>query len=219
MKYLFRILPVFCTLMVAVFLFNACDDNNTDDIPDELQKGEGLIPAVIGNRWIYSDSLWIADSLWHANFDTVEIIDTLMRGDQIWWQTKSYIPDLYNDDPYHNPNQDAGEFYIRNDSIFGVTYNWGNRETVLRFIPPPDTSTSYYVWYEDTGWIRTAVMQPESITVPAGTFDSCGVYTDITIESDIIHVIAPGVGVLQRSVIGSSLRWIITLIGYELVLD
>ncbi len=190
MKYSLPVRPVFCTLLLAVLLFNTCVDTDDGDVPDELQKGEGLIPAVIGNTWIYSDSLWIVDSLYYANFDTVEIVDTLMRGDQIWWQTKNYISDL------HDQYRIDGEFYIRNDSIYGVTYPWGNRLTALRFIPPPDTSISYSVPYLDFSIRRTAVMQPEPITVPAGTFDSCGVYHDYF---GIDIVIAPGIGVISES--------------------
>lgn len=189
-----------------MLFINACGDDNNGNVPDELQKGEGLIPAVIGNKWIYSDSLWLVDSLYFAYFDTVEIIDTLMRGNQTWWQTKGMIPGLW------------GEFYIRNDSIYGSDYFFDTRLTHLWFIPPSETPISYYVDFEDTGgWIRTVVMQPEPITVPAGTFDSCGVYSDTTVH--IEHIIAPGVGIIRRSVIRSRSRWIITLIDYELVLE
>ncbi|MFQ6678761.1 MAG: hypothetical protein ACE5D0_10670, partial [Fidelibacterota bacterium] len=201
-----HIYPALSMFLLAVLLFNTCNDTHGGDVPDELPKGEGLIPAVIGNQWIYSDSLWMSDSLYYAYFDTVEIVDTLIRGDQIWWQTKGMIPGLW------------GEFYIRNDSIYGSDYVFDTRLTHLWFVPPSETPISYYVDFEDTGgWIRTVVMQPEPITVPAGMFDSCGVYTDT--HNHMEHIIAPGVGIIRRSVIRPNSRWIITLIDYELVLD
>jgi len=59
-------------------------------------------------------------------------------------------------------------------------------------------------------------MQPEPITVPAGTFDSCGVYFE---DFDVETVIAPGVGVIRETIIYPGVRWIHTLVDYELVLD
>lgn len=181
------------SLSVVLFTFFSCNDENNEDV-----LTRPLIPAAIGNYWVYVDSIWNDDQLIEVSFDTVTIIDTFMLDGHIWWEVEGHrpLPFIY------------AEFAIRNDTIFSIQGSW-TRELSIDYIPPPDTLVAYYSIYEGDLWIdRTAIKYPEPIIVGLGSFIECGQY--IT-EDDPYYweeYVYPGIGIIvSKTFRDSNWQW------------
>ncbi|MCH7762807.1 MAG: hypothetical protein IIB95_03595 [Candidatus Marinimicrobia bacterium] len=171
--------------LIALILLSCNDNNNT---PPDDQPYRGLIPAAIGNYWIYADSIWINQNLTSVKFDTVEIVEIIMRDSITWWQLSGWeLPYLRR------------EFAVINDSVYSWQIFFSQTFKSLVYIPPPDTMTVYESTISgDILIYRTAELWNEPIELGLGTFHDCGRYTvgEIAMGAQIEEFIAPGVGII-----------------------
>ena len=173
------------TIILIVLLLLSCSDNN--NTPPDDQPYRGLIPAAIGNYWIYADSTWINQNLSEVKLDTVEIVDIIMRDSITWWQLSGWeLPYLRR------------EFAVINDSVYSWQIFFSQSFKSLVYIPPPDTMTVYESTISGDNLIyRTAELWNEPIEIGLGTFEGCGRYIVGEEEDERIEeFIAPGVGII-----------------------
>jgi len=171
-------------ITIIALILISCNDNN--DPPPDDQPYRGLIPAAIGNYWIYTDSTWINQNLTSVKLDTVEIVDIIMRDSITWWQLSGW------EIPYFRR-----EFAIINDSVYSWQIHWTSFKSLV-YIPPPDTMVVYESTISGDNLIYiTAELWNEPIEIGLGTFDGCGRYTVGEEEDERIEeFIAPGVGII-----------------------
>lgn len=122
-------LPV---LAFSLLFITACP-RGLDEEEDVEPKAKGLIPASIGNTWIYVDSTWWDDGTLQVKMDTVEIIDTSIVDGEVWWHLSGFLPWV------------GARFMVRNDSVFTLQYNFGTDLVTLEYIPPRDSLVQYFV--------------------------------------------------------------------------
>ena len=173
-------IKMFALTICPVFLLSC---NNTIEVENQNGSVGGLIPAAIGNYWIYTDSS-------QTLFDTVSITAKYCSLGYVWWklQNNSFAMEDF-----------SVEFANRNDSVFGKTSNRGGIELVTpTYITPSDSTINYYILQGCFIIPRKATFYKRAITVPAGTFNQYIAYiTDYGNDKDSL-VIVPEIGVVCR---------------------
>jgi hypothetical protein len=208
--------PIF--IIAFLFFSLSCDNkDNTDELQD-YEVGDGLIPAAIGNMWIYADSMWIEDTLYQAFIDTIVIGDTIHALGYPWWFTKGM-----NENSFRSiPGMHSSFFYNENDTIISLQYAWSFYPSI-KFLLPIDSNTSFYTSIED--WhshIRTVSYLDEPYIHSIASFEDCLIFTGDEWNEETI--LKPGVGVLyhyvERDDSWSGNRKLSkTLIEYDLVIE
>lgn len=214
-----------CRYLLPLFGFAAalamvsCDDRDTlqpaTGQPPDLRFG--ILPLVIGNRWVYQDSL-ITSSSTRAITYAVSVLSVRCEGDKYWWTLQNRF----------NPSIDAREFMASNDSVFSLqhTDSPGGLAPVvsLEYIHPSEADTISYrsVFFGDAGVTKTVTLLHQEYSGPAGRFTGCLLYTYDINPEHYREILAPDVGVLSCEIqcdstfMGPAWRRSITLAAYEL---
>jgi hypothetical protein len=148
------------------------------------------LPMAIGNRWIYLDSSFEADTLIGIRTDTVTIEDEFTDVNGHWWVWSRW---------QYPFGQTA---MVHGDTIFSQEDAYANLPpgtplyfASLQVTPPIGDSSQYPVIFQgDLLTYRTAVRLHTPIVTPAGSFENGIRYSsDLTYVHDT-EVLIPGVG-------------------------
>jgi hypothetical protein len=141
-------------------------------------------PLAKGNSWNYAFSEIFPDSVHTSGVKMMVACDTVIGsafifGIKMWSETDT-APDRY-----------AGYYMVRGNGIF-ILDSLGQPMTNNQIIEHHPTAGDG--WRNDNGDTMTVVYFG-SITVPAGTFDSC--YATVDQNGDTVNVFAPNVGMVR----------------------
>lgn len=184
-----------CFWIIILFIFPiSCTDNG--EVPDHnnsANESSFLIPAEIGNYWVYVDSIITVDTV-IISMDTVFITNVDTINDEYWYKIEgySYATSILLD-----------KFLIRGDSIFTLQDTRGGSVIGLVFIPPT-TDTTYYNMSVggDAQMTYFAILKHDIYYSPCGSFNNYALYFSDTGLEKFTYIIVPGVGIVKGIVEG-----------------
>jgi hypothetical protein len=161
-----------------------------DDVPPSLHAA--IIPLVLGNRWLYFDTLITQTSV-HAISYEVIVVSVRRDGNSYWWKLQNRF----------NPSIASREFMAQGDSIFSLQYadspyGWAPIAS-LEYLPPPLAGTLEFrsTFSGDAGITKSVTRLNREHSTPAGTFNGCIVYMYDINPEHYQEIVVPGIGVLS----------------------
>jgi hypothetical protein len=149
-------------------------------------------PLAKGNSWNYTFSEIIFDSSYTVGVRMAVACDTVIGADSVFgikmWADSETVPDEY-----------AGYYMVRGNYVFTLDSLNQPRTDSKMFEHFPKAGDG---WKNDNGDTFT-VIYFGTITVPAGTFDSC--FATVDKNNDTVFVFAPNVGLVRIFHVGNSL--------------
>jgi hypothetical protein len=161
------------------------------DLKDPIAPGDACgLPLAIGNRWIYLDSSFEADTLIGIRTDTVTIEDEFTDVNGHWWVWSRW---QY---PFGRTAMAHGDtIFSQEDAYANLPPGTPLYFASLQVTPPIGDSSRYPVIFQgDLLTYRNAVRLNSPIVTPAGSFENGIKYSsDLTYIHDT-EVLIPGVG-------------------------
>lgn len=181
--------------IIILFIFcNSCTDDGVVPVLNNFaDESSFLIPAKIGNYWVYVDSTITVDTV-IVSIDTVFITNVDTINGEKWFKIEGHssATSILLD-----------KFLIRGDSIFTLHDTRGGSIIGLVFIPPT-TDTTYYNMSVggDAHMGYFAIFKHKLYSAPCGNFNSYALYFSDTWLEKFTYIIVPGVGIVKRIVEG-----------------
>ena len=183
-------------LTTILLIASGCKNNSTSVNPpvEPTEFRQALIPLALGNEWIYTDSLFTADSV---SVETYTLAVSSYRIDlgKVWWQLQERRPTYTT----------LVEIAAQNDSIFSLQHNFQWPVVSLDYIPPSATDTLWFYSLHggDVGLEKSVWLNGQYI-VPAGSFDSCAIFFSRPTPDGYTEVLKPRIGIVQKEIQHSS---------------
>lgn len=143
----------------------------------EVNPEAGLIPAAVGNTWIYEVVESSPDTTY---LDTITIVSLEVIGRWQWWQASPANPLCW---------QGLDHYAIRGDSIFGIRRHSGLYYMTIEFIPPADTALVYSWNPVDEFHSERRVSRDGDLFVYEWCWECIDAYVRLTID--------PGLGIVS----------------------
>jgi hypothetical protein len=177
-------------LTIVVGLGLSCRDFGEEPGPPHET---GLIPAAVGNTWVYVDT-YVNQGILRTSVDSTVIVSMYRLGGIIWWEPKrvmnnpaatTFLFSLFR-------NEGGRVLTINTDSYGGIPY-----ESVV-FVTPTVIESEYGILTGgDSYLIYRAKLCQDTLFTQSGTFSPYALYYYGPSEPDSIFVV-PNVGVVKR---------------------
>lgn len=170
-----------------------------DDLPSgpPMSQSTGLIPASVGAKWVYVDSLFEGANV-TVTYDTVKVTGSRNDGNLVWWRIEG-------------ESQALGvlfkEYSLSNDTVYNI--QMGMRmanDTIVApvFLSPRSAEFTYSMLVGGDAMMAVTVTppNPQPLTVPAGTYTGWSAYRFGTGLESGAWILKPGVGVIRYELDG-----------------
>lgn len=158
-------------------------------------REEAFFPLEVGNFWTYQETTVCPESTSEVEY-TARVVSVQKIGGYVWHRI------VFSSVSQRSPR------FLRavNDSIFELQNNFNVPVSALQYFKPSRKEQAFQsLLGGDVRITKTATILDEPVSVPAGTFGECYLFTSQTPDWIEKEIVCSGVGVVQRELIHRTL--------------